>query len=80
MKVIKTYKYQLRPSKGIEVKFYQVLGTCRLIYNLCLEYRQLVYQELQKSVGKTELQKEVKRCLSYLPEVNAELMKNKQNE
>lgn len=59
MKIIKTYKYQLRPSKKKESKFYQILGVCRLIYNLCLEYKILLYKEHGQSIGKIQLQKEV---------------------
>lgn len=79
MKVIKTYKYQLRPSKEKEVKFYQTLGVCRLIYNLCLEYRQMLYRDHQKSVGKTALQKEVKELANeydWIKSVHSQVRQN----
>lgn len=79
MKVIKTYKYQLRPSKEKEVKFYQILGVCRLIYNLCLEYKIMLYREHGQTVGKTQLQKEVSglsKCFDWMKAVHSQLRQN----
>ncbi|MCB0514791.1 MAG: helix-turn-helix domain-containing protein [Chitinophagales bacterium] len=45
MKILKTYKYQLRPSESVAQKFNETVGVCRMIYNLCLEYRKMLYRD-----------------------------------
>jgi putative transposase len=60
MTIMKTYRFKLKPTRAQEQLFAQWLGSCRFVYNLCLEYRQLMYNQWQKSVSKNELQKQVK--------------------
>jgi putative transposase len=60
MTIMKTYRFKLKPTPAQEQIFAQWLGSCRFVYNLCLEYRQLMYNQWQKSVSKNELQKQVK--------------------
>ncbi|TAE34138.1 MAG: transposase [Candidatus Kapaibacterium sp.] len=61
---MKTYRFKLKPTPVQEHIFAQWLGSCRFVYNLCLEYRQLMYKQWQKSVSKNELQKQVKDLVS----------------
>jgi len=39
MQQIKTYRFKLKPTKAQEQFFAQWLGTCRYVYNLCLDYK-----------------------------------------
>lgn len=64
MTIVKTYRFKLKPTRAQEQIFAQWLGSCRFVYNLCLEYRQLMYKQWQKSVSKNELQKQVKDLVS----------------
>ena len=64
MTIVKTYRFKLKPTRAQEQIFAQWLGSCRFVYNLCLEYRQLMYNQWQKSVSKNELQKQVKDLVS----------------
>ena len=64
MTIVKTYRYKLKPTRAQAQTFAQWLGSCRFVYNLCLEYRQLMYKQWQKSVSKNELQKQVKDLVS----------------
>ena len=79
MKVIKTYKYKLRPSKKKESIFFQYLGVCRLIYNECLSFKIMMYRDHQMSVGKTQLQKEVKelaKAFDWIKSVHSQVRQN----
>lgn len=60
MTIVKTYRFKLKPTRAQEQIFAQWLGSCRFVYNLCLEYRKLMYKQWGKSVSKNELQKQVK--------------------
>ncbi|MFY7998539.1 MAG: helix-turn-helix domain-containing protein, partial [Candidatus Kapaibacteriota bacterium] len=40
MTIVKTYRFKLKPTRAQEQIFAQWLGSCRFVYNLCLEYRQ----------------------------------------
>jgi putative transposase len=64
MTIVKTYRFKLKPTRAQEQIFAEWLGSCRFVYNLCLEYRQLMYKQWQKSVSKNELQKQVKELVS----------------
>ena len=39
--------------------FAQWLGTCRYVYNLCLDYKKQVYTTHQVSIDKNQMQKEL---------------------
>jgi putative transposase len=64
MTIVKTYHFKLKPTPVQEHIFAQWLGPCRFVYNLYLEYRQLMHRQWQKSVSKNELQKQVKDLVS----------------
>jgi putative transposase len=61
--ILKTYRYKLKPTRAQEQIFAQWLGSCRYVYNLCLEYKQLLYNQYRKSISKNELQKQVKELV-----------------
>ena len=72
---IKTYRFKLLPTREQEHTFVCWLGTCRFLYNLCLEYRIGLYQAKRQSVGKYELQKQVAECAkeeSWIAEVHSQ--------
>jgi putative transposase len=64
MKKMKTYRFKLKPTPAQEQIFAQWLGSCRFVYNLCLEYKQLLYNQYRKSIGKNDLQKQVKQLIA----------------
>ena len=41
MVTLKAYRYRLYPSAEQEALFRQTVGSCRFVYNLCLEQRRL---------------------------------------
>ena len=41
MKMLKAYRYRLYPTPEQEALFRQTVGSCRFVYNLCLEQRRL---------------------------------------
>jgi len=57
---IKTYKFKLVPTKAQEEKFSSWLGGTRFVYNLCLDYRNTVYNSGGGSITKNNIQKELK--------------------
>jgi transposase len=46
MKQLKTYQFKLKPTKKQEQVFGQWLGTCRYVYNLCLDYKKISLVEI----------------------------------
>ena len=40
---LKAYRYRVYPTAEQEALFRQTAGSCRFIYNLCLEQRKLEY-------------------------------------
>lgn len=59
MNQIKTYRFKLKPTKVQAQAFAQWLGTCRYVYNLCLDYKKQVYTTHQVSIDKNQMQKEL---------------------
>ena len=64
MSIVKTYRFKLKPTRAQAESFAQWLGSCRYVYNLCLEYKQLLYNQYRKSISKNDLQKQVKDLVS----------------
>jgi putative transposase len=56
---MKTYKFQLCPTKEQEVTLDNWLGATRFIYNLCLEYKTTAYKANGTSISKNDIQKEL---------------------
>lgn len=55
---IKTYRFKLDPTKA-QAQTFARLGTCRYVYNLCLDYKKQLYTGYTISMGKNEIQKEL---------------------
>lgn len=56
---IKTYRFKLKPTDMQAQAFTQWLGTCRYVYNLCLEYKKQLYTDHSISIRKNDIQKEL---------------------
>ena len=77
MKQIKTYRYKLKPTKAQRETLGQWVGACRYVYNLCLEYRQTLWQQHRVSIGKYEANNELtelKKEYEWLQQVNAQTL------
>jgi putative transposase len=59
MNQIKTYRFKLKPTKEQAMAFAQWLGSCRYVYNLCLDYKKQLYSNHSVSISKNEMQKEL---------------------
>jgi putative transposase len=59
MNQIKTYRFKLNPTKAQAQSFAQWLGSCRYVYNLCLDYKKQLYANHSISISKNDIQKEV---------------------
>ncbi len=77
MTQMKTYRFKLMPSQKQEQKFRQWLGTTRYIYNLCLEYKKMLYTDHGISISKNDLQKELTQLKNDVPwmiDVNSQVI------
>jgi putative transposase len=54
MFINKTYKFKLKPTKTQERVFEEWLNVCRVVYNLCLEQKQVAYKQYGVKVTKFE--------------------------
>ena len=52
MKLIKTYKYKLKPTKRQKETFDSWINTCRALYNLALSERKMAYEMRKVSVSR----------------------------
>ncbi|WP_339652702.1 transposase [uncultured Salegentibacter sp.] len=59
MKQIKTYHFKLNPTRAQEQTFARWLGSCRYVYNLCLDYKRQLYTSHKISINKNDIQKEL---------------------
>lgn len=57
-----TYKYRLKPSKLQQIELLQWLGSCRFLYNVCLEQRIHVWQSFRKSLTNIDQNYELKEA------------------
>ena len=46
----KTFKYRLYPNRAVEKSSDEILDLCRILYNLCLEQRRMLWQYHKKSI------------------------------
>lgn len=77
MKIYKTYKYKLRPSKSQVKTFNHWLSSCRFLYNNALEHRSTVYSSGGGSVRKYDQYNElpnIKKDLPWLAEVYSDTL------
>ena len=47
----KTYKFRLKPGDDQREQFARISGVCRLIWNVCLEQREMVYSSKRKTLN-----------------------------
>ena len=59
MQQMKTYQFKLKPTKAQAKEFEQWPGSCRYVYNLCLDYKKSVYDQYKINLSKNEIQKEL---------------------
>jgi putative transposase len=59
MQQIKTYRFKLKPSQAQTQSFAQWLGSCRYVYNLCLDYKKQLYTDHSINISKNDIQKEI---------------------
>lgn len=59
MNQIKTYRFKLKPTRAQAQAFARWLGSCRYVYNLCLDYKKQLYADHQVSINRNEMQKEL---------------------
>ncbi|WP_052738639.1 RNA-guided endonuclease InsQ/TnpB family protein [Pontibacter korlensis] len=59
MNQIKTYRFRLKPTRAQAQAFAQWLGSCRYVYNLCLDYKRQLWTNYQISVSKNQMQQEL---------------------
>jgi len=79
LKLIKTYKYKLRPNKTQIATFESWLGINRYLYNIALEHRITAYQSNKTSISKFEQYNQLKECkdtaeLSFLKLVHSQVL------
>ncbi len=81
---VKTYRFKLKPTLAQEQVFAQWLGSCRFVYNLCLEYRITLYDMSKNRTEKPktslyDLQKQVKETIvgvEWLQKVHSQTMQD----
>ena len=79
MKIIKTYKYKLKPTKKQEQIFASWLGTCRFVYNCSLEYKIFMYSKYGKSLSKFDIINELPECkkeLIWIKKVHSQVLQD----
>ena len=77
MKVIKTYKFKLRPTKSQIKRFDSWLGICRYVYNSALEHRITAYKMNKVPVRKYDQYNElpqIKKDLPFISDVHSDVL------
>ncbi len=79
MKLI--YKYRLKPSKLQQIELLQWLGSCRFLYNVCLEQRIHVWQSFRKSLTNIDQNYELKEAkktegFEWLQKVHSQVLQD----
>ena len=77
----KTYQYKLRPTKVQEEQIERMIGHCRFVYNIAKETRENAYRSNKVSIGKFDLQKQLKELRNsnegeFLKEVPVETLRH----
>lgn len=79
MKLIKTYKFKLKPTKTQEKTFESWENTCRFLYNLSLTQRQMAYEMRKVSVSRFDQYNqlpELKREYTWISEVYSDVLQD----
>jgi putative transposase len=77
VKQIVTYRYKLKPTAAQRQTLGQWVGACRFVYNLCLDYRQTLWQQHHVNISKYDVQKELailKQDYAWIEQVNAQTL------
>lgn len=77
--MIKTYRFKLKPTKAQEQTFEQWLGTCRYVYNLCLEYKIMLYKDYGINLSRYDVQRElplIRKDYEWVNNVNAQALQD----
>ena len=61
---LKTYRFKppggpVKPTKAQAQSFAHWLGSCRYVYNLCLDYKKQLYSTHSISISKNDIQKQI---------------------
>ena len=73
--ILKAFKYLLNPTKEQSVLIYKHIGSCRFLYNLALETKQIAYAGNQINLSCFDLIKQLpdlKKECEWLKEVNSQ--------
>jgi putative transposase len=76
----KTYKFRLKPSDDQRGQFARISGVCRLIRNVCLEQRELVYASRRKTLNSCNQLPEVtllRHAYDWIREVPSQVLQQK---
>jgi len=73
--ILKAFKYRLNPTKEQSVLIDKHIGSCRFLYNLALETKQIAYAGNQINLSCFDLIKQLpdlKKECEWLKEVNSQ--------
>src|SRR5713226_1901291 len=75
----KAYRYRLKPDGRQRELLNKHFGACRLVYNLGLELKQWTFQGTGESIGRFDLQvqlKEMKEAYPWMYEINSQSLQS----
>lgn len=75
MKIVRAYKYKLKPSNSVVAKFEQWLSICRELYNAGLQERRDAWQLEQKNISYYDQSKQ----LPQIKEIREDVLQVLQN-
>lgn len=79
MKIVRTYKYKLKPSKSVVAKFERWLDVCRELYNAGLQERRDAWQLERKNVSFYDQSRQlpqIKELREDVAEVQSQVLQN----
>jgi len=79
MKIVRAYKYKLKPSKSVIAKFEQWLSICRELYNAGLQERRDAWKLERKNISYCEQSKQlpqIKEIRKDVSEVQSQVLQN----
>jgi len=74
---LKTYRFKLNPTKAQAQSFAQWLGSCRYVYNLCLDYKKQLYTDHSINISKNDIQKEISgiaKDVDWIGQVHSQIL------
>jgi len=77
--MLKAYKYRISPNKAQAELINKHIGSCRFIYNLALETKQMAYAGAKKNLSCFDLIKQIpdlKKECDWLKEVNSQALQS----